>query len=111
MTTADKILKDLDKALASLDKPDFDLQKTCDTVNRACKFLVAIIENNAREREELEKDLDDMEETVDALIEENDILQVDIQIILEFLKKSGIDISYIVTKSDIAKKLKGNSPE
>ena len=111
MTTADKILKDLDKALASLDKPDFDLQKTCDTVNRACKFLVAIIENNAREREELEKDLDDMEETVDALIEENDILQVDIQIILEFLKKSGIDLSYIVTKSDIAKKIKGNSPE
>lgn len=111
MTTADKILKDLDKALASLDKPDFDLQKTCDTVNRACKFLVAIIENNAREREELEKDLDDMEETVDALIEENDILQVDIQIILEFLKKSGIDMSYIVTKSDIAKKIKGKSPE
>ena len=111
MTTADKILKDLDKALASLDKPDFDMQKTCDTVNRACKFLVAIIENNAREKEELEKDLDDMEETVDALIEENDILQVDIQIILEFLKKSGIDISYIVTKSDIAKKIKGNSPE
>ena len=111
MTQADKILKDLDKALASLDKPDFDLQKTCDTVNRACKFLVTIIENNAREREELEKDLDDMEETVDALIEENDILQVDIQIILEFLKKSGIDLSYIVTKSDIAKKIKGNSPE
>lgn len=111
MTQADKILQDLDKALASLDKPDFDMQKTCDTVNRACKFLVAIIENNAREREELEKDLDDMEETVDALIEENDILQVDIQIILEFLKKSGIDLSYIVTKSDIAKKVKGNSPE
>lgn len=111
MTTADKILKDLDKALASLDKPDFDMQKTCDTVNRACKFLVAIIENNAREKEELEKDLDDMEETVDALIEENEILQVDIQIILEFLKKSGIDMSYIVTKSDIAKKIKGKSPE
>lgn len=106
MTTADKIIQDLDKALAGLDSPDFDLKKTCDTVNRACKFLVAIIENNAREREELEKDLEDMEDSVDALIEENEILQVDIQIILEFLKKSGVDISYIVTKSDIAKKVK-----
>lgn len=106
MTTADKIIQDLDKALAGLDSPDFDLQKTCDTVNRACKFLVAIIENNAREREQLEKDLEDMEDSVDALIEENEILQVDIQIILEFLKKSGVDISYIVTKSDIAKKVK-----
>ena len=111
MTQADKILKDLDKALAGLDKPDFDLQKTCDTVNRACKFLVAIIENNAKEREDLEAELDDMEEAVNALIEENEILQVDIQIILEFMKKSGIDMSYIVTKSDIAQKVKGISPE
>lgn len=107
MTQADKILKDLDKALASLDKPNFDLQKTCDTVNRACKFLVAIIENNAREKEELEAELDDMEEAVDALVEQNEIMQVDIQIILEFMKKSGIDMSYIVTRSDIAKKVKG----
>jgi hypothetical protein len=33
-------------------------------------------------------------------------MQVDIQIILEFMKKSGIDMSYIVTRSDIAKKVK-----
>ena len=109
MTPGDKILQDLDKALASLNKPDFDIMKVCDTVQRACKFLVGLVENANRERDELEKDLDDMEETVDALIEENDILQVDIQIILEFLKKSGIDMSYIVTKSDIAKKVKGKS--
>lgn len=106
MTTADKILKDLDKALSSLDKPDFDLKRTCDTVNKACKFLVGIIEQNAKEKEDLEAELDDMEEAVDALVEQNDILQVDIQIILEFMKKSGIDMSYIVTKSDIAKKVK-----
>lgn len=106
MTTADKILKDLDKALSSLDKPDFDLKRTCDTVNKACKFLVGIIEQNAKEKEDLEAELGDMEEAVDALVEQNDILQVDIQIILEFLKKSGIDMSYIVTKSDIAKKVK-----
>jgi len=109
MTQADKILQDLDKALASLDTPDFDLKKTCDTVNKACKFLVGIIEQNAKEKEDLEAELDDMEEAVDALVEENEILQVDIQIILEFLKKSGIDISYVVTKSDIAKKVKGKS--
>ena len=106
MTQGDKILQDLDKALASLDKPNFDIIKVCDTVNKACKFLVALIEQNNREREELEKDLDDMEETVDALIEENEILQVDIQVILEFLKKSGVDMSYIVTKSEIANKVK-----
>ena len=106
MTTADKILKDLDKALSSLDKPDFDLKRTCDTINKACKFLVGIIEQNAKEKEDLEAELDDMEEAVDALVEQNDILQVDLQIILEFLKKSGIDMSYVVTKSDIAKKVK-----
>lgn len=106
MTTADKILKDLDKALSSLDKPDFDLKRTCDTINKACKFLVGIIEQNAKEKEDLEAELDDMEEAVDALVEQNDILQVDIQIILEFMKKSGIDMSYVVTKSDIAKKVK-----
>jgi len=106
VNSGDKILKDLDKALASLDKPNFDIMKVCDTVQRACKFLVGLVEHTNRERAEIEKDLDDMEETVDALIEENEILQVDIQIILEFLKKSGIDISYIVTKSDIAKKVK-----
>jgi hypothetical protein len=50
VTQADKILKDLDKALSSLDKPDFDLKKTCDTVNKACKFLVGIIEQNAKEK-------------------------------------------------------------
>ena len=106
MTPADKILQDLDKALASLDKPNFDLKKTCDTVNRACKFLVGIIESGARERAILEEDLKDAEESINALVEENEIMQVDIQIILEFLKKNGIDISYIVTKSDVAKKAK-----
>ena len=106
MTTADKILKDLDKALSSLDKPDFDLKRTCDTVNKACKFLVGIIEQNAKEKEDLEAELDDMEDAVDALVEQNEIMQVDIQIILEFMKKSGIDMSYVVTRSDIAKKVK-----
>lgn len=107
MTTADKILKDLDKALSSLDKPDFNLQKTCDTVNKACKFLVGIIEQNAKEKEDLEAELDDMEDAVDALVEQNEIMQVDLQIILEFMKKSNIDLSYVVTRSDIAKKVKG----
>ena len=111
MTPADKILKDLDKALASLDKPNFDLLKVCDTVQRACKFLVALVEQTNRERVELEEDLSDMTETADSLIEQNEILQVDIQVILEFLKNSGIDISYVVTRSDIAKKVKGKSPE
>ena len=111
MTSADKILKDLDKALSSLDKPDFDLKKTCDTVNKACKFLVGIIEQNAKEKEDLEAELDDMEDAVDALVEQNEIMQVDLQIILEFMKKSGIDLSYVVTKSDIAKKVKGESSE
>ena len=111
MTTIDKILKDLDKAIASLDKPDFDILKVCLTVQKACKAIVAISDKGDQERAEIEKDISDMEETVDALIEENKILQVDIQIILEFLKKSGIDMSYIVTKSDIAKKVKSNSPE
>lgn len=106
MTTADKILKDLDKALSSLDKPDFDLKRTCDTVNKACKFLVGIIEQNAKEKEDLEAELDDMEDAVDALVEQNEIMQVDLQIILEFMKKSGIDLSYVVTRSDIAKKVK-----
>jgi chromosome segregation ATPase len=106
VTTADKILKDLDKALSSLDKPDFDLKRTCDTVNKACKFLVGIIEQNAKEKEDLEAELDDMEDAVDALVEQNEIMQVDIQIILEFMKKSGIDMSYVVTRSDIAKKVK-----
>ena len=111
MTTADKILKDLDKALSGLDKPDFDLQKTCDTINKACKFLVGIIEQNAKEKEDLEAELDDMEDAVDALVEQNEIMQVDLQIILEFMKKSGIDLSYVVTRSDIAKKVKGESSE
>lgn len=111
MTPADKVLQELDKAIASLDKPNFDIVKIAETIQRACKFLVGLIEHNAKERKELEKDLSDMEETVDALIEQNEILQVDIQIILEFLKKSGIDLSYVVTKSDIAKKIKGKSPE
>jgi len=111
VTTADKILKDLDKALSSLDKPDFDLKRTCDTVNKACKFLVGIIEQNAKEKEDLEAELDDMEDAVDALVEQNEIMQVDLQIILEFMKKSGIDLSYVVTRSDIAKKVKGESSE
>ena len=45
MTQADKILKDLDKALSSLDKPDFDLKRTCDTVNKACKFVAPTVVN------------------------------------------------------------------
>lgn len=111
MTPADKVLKELDKAIASLDKPNFDIVKIAETIQRACKFLVALVEQTNRERVELEEDLSDMTETVDSLIEQNEILQVDIQVILEFLKKSGIDLSYVVTRSDIAKKVKGNSPE
>lgn len=110
MTTADKILKDLDKALSSLDKPDFDMEETAVTIQKACKFLVAVIDQSKRENEELSENLRDAEEAINALAEENEILQVDIQLILGFLKKNKIDISYIVTKSDTAKKVKKGKP-
>jgi hypothetical protein len=48
---------------------------------------------------ELEKELSDAYEVIDAITEENEMLQIDMQIILGFLKKNNIDISYIVSKS------------
>lgn len=107
MTPADKVLKELDKAIASLDKPNYNIAEIAETIQRACKFLVGLIEHNEKQRAEIEEDLRDAEDSIDALLEENETMQVDIQIILEFLKKNKIDLSYIVTKSDIAKKVKG----
>jgi len=52
----------------------------------------------------LEKELSDAYEAIDALTEENEMLQIDIQIILGFLKKNNIDISYVVSKSKKKKK-------
>lgn len=112
LTSTEKMILELDRAIANLDGDDFDMEKTAMTIQKACKFLAAVIDQSKRENEELSENLRDAEEAINALVEENEILQVDIQLILGFLKKNQIDISYIVTKSDVAKKIKkGKSSE
>jgi regulator of replication initiation timing len=62
--------------------------------------------NNESKISELQAELRDAYETINALIESNDILQVDLQIILGFLKQNNIDLSYVVKKTDIVKPTK-----
>ena len=93
------ILNDLDWAIAEIEKPDCDFEKIGPIIVKSCQFMTDSIKLNKATDSELEKELSDAYEAIDALTEENEILQVDIQIILEFLKKNNIDISYIVSKS------------
>ena len=102
----EEILNDLDWAIAEMEKTDCDFEKIGKIIVKGCQFMTDSIKFNKETDSELEKELSDAYETIDALTEENEILQVDIQIILEFLKKNNIDISYIVTRSDKEKKKK-----
>lgn len=103
----DKIIKELDETIESLDDPNFNIFKVAKTIQRTCNFLSQLITQNNNARDELNKYIKDTERIVDHLTEENETLQIDIQIILEFLKENNIDLSYIVTKSQKAKKPKG----
>ena len=95
----EEILNDLDWAIAEIEKPDCNFEKIGPIIVKSCQFMTDSIKLNKATDSELEKELSDAYEAIDALTEENEILQVDIQIILEFLKKNNIDISYIVSKS------------
>jgi hypothetical protein len=100
----EEILNDLDWAISEIEKPDCDFEKIGPVIVKSCQFMTDSIKLNKATDSELEKELSDAYEAIDALTEENEILQVDIQIILEFLKKNNIDISYIVSKSKTKKK-------
>jgi len=93
------ILNDLDWAIAEIEKPDCNFEKIGPIIVKSCQFMTDSIKLHKATDSELEKELSDAYEAIDALTEQNEILQVDIQIILEFLKKNNIDISYIVSKS------------
>lgn len=105
----EEIIEELDKAIAELDKPDCDFEKIGPIIVKSCQFMTDSIKLNKATDSELEKELSDAYEVIDAITEENEMLQIDIQIILEFLKKSNIDISYIVSKSEKKKKKKGKA--
>lgn len=95
----EEILNDLDWAIAEIEKPDCNFEKIGPIIVKSCQFMTDSIKLNHATDSELEKELSDAYEAIDALTEQIEILQVDIQIILEFLKKNNIDISYIVSKS------------
>lgn len=111
MNSIESILKKLDAAISSLESENFDVNEVAQTFQKTCHFLASLLEQDKKERKHLEDDLNDLEEAVNALVEQNDILSVDIQVILKFLKENNINLSYIVTKSDIAQKMKGNKPQ
>jgi glucose-6-phosphate-specific signal transduction histidine kinase len=111
MTKIDKIINDLDKAIASLDDPNYDVLKVSKTIQSACKFIVSIIDTCNKEKAELREELSESRDIIEALMDDNDVMRVDINVILEFMKKNGIDLTYIVTKSDIAKKVKKGKNE
>lgn len=100
------ILFDLDHAIATINDPNFDMAATARTISDACEFMVITMNNNESKISELQAELKDAYETINALIESNDILQVDLQIILGFLKQNNIDLSYVVKKTDIVKPTK-----
>ena len=102
--TVENILADLDKAIVSVNDPNFNIFQASETISNACKFIVIALNASEEREKELEEELKDASTTIDALLEENDTLQVDMQIILEFLKENKIDISYIVMKSKKKKK-------
>jgi hypothetical protein len=100
----EEILNDLDWAIAEIEKPDCDFEKIGPVIVKSCQFMTDSIKLNKATDFELEKELSDAYEAIDALTEENETLQIDMQIILGFLKKNNIDISYIVSKSEKKKK-------
>jgi chaperonin cofactor prefoldin len=100
----EKMINELDWAIEELEKPDCDFEKIGPIIIKSCQFMTDSIKLNKETDSELEKELSDAYEAIDALTEENELLQIDIQIILEFLKKNNIDISYIVNRSEDKKK-------
>jgi chaperonin cofactor prefoldin len=100
----EKMINELDWAIEELEKPDCDFEKIGPIIIKSCQFMTDSIKLNKTTDSELEKELSDAYEAIDALTEENELLQIDIQIILEFLKKNNIDISYIVNRSEDKKK-------
>ncbi len=105
----EKMIEELDWAIAEIESPDCNFEKVAEIIVKSCQFMTESIKLNKATDSELEKELSDAYEAIDALTEENEMLQIDIQIILEFLKKSNIDISYIVSRSDKKKKKKGKA--
>ena len=93
------ILNDLDWAIAEIEKPDCNFEKIGPIIVKSCQFMTDSIKLHKATDSELEKELSDAYEAIDALTEENETLQIDMQVILGFLKKNNIDISYIVSKS------------
>jgi chaperonin cofactor prefoldin len=100
----EKMINELDWAIEELEKPDCDFEKIGPIIIKSCQFMTDSIKLNKETDSELEEELEDAYEAIDALTEENEMLQIDIQIILEFLKKNNIDISYIVNRSEDKKK-------
>jgi len=95
----EEILNDLDWAIAEIEKPDCDFEKIGPIIVKSCQFMTDSIKLHKATDSDLEKELNDAYKAIDALTEENETLQIDLQIILGFLKKNNIDISYIVSKS------------
>jgi hypothetical protein len=100
----EEILNDLDWAIAEIEKPDCNFEKIGPIIVKSCQFMTDSIKSKKSSEVDLEEELGDAYETIDALIEQNETLQTDIQVILEFLKESKIDISYVVTKISKNKK-------
>jgi len=99
INNAEKLLSELDVALESINEPDCDMLQVANTVSRACRFLVSTLDLAEKQAEELREERDDCQRIIEALVEQNNTLQVDLQIILEFLKENKIDISYAVKKT------------
>jgi hypothetical protein len=100
----EKMIEELDWAIAEIESPDCNFEKVAEIIVKSCQFMTDSIKLNKETDSELEKELNSAYEAIDALTEENETLQIDLQIILGFLKKNNIDISYIVSKSEKKKK-------
>jgi hypothetical protein len=100
----EKMIEELDWAIAEIESPDCNFEKVAEIIVKSCQFMTESIKLNKATDSELEKELNSAYEAIDALTEENETLQIDLQIILGFLKKNNIDISYIVSKSEKKKK-------
>jgi len=95
----EEIINELDWAISEIEKPDCNFEKIGPIIVKSCQFMTNSIKLNKETDLELEKELSNAYEAIDALTEENETLQIDMQIILGFLKKNNIDMSYIVSKS------------
>lgn len=90
----ESILDELDRIIEKLDKNEGSIEEIA-------KIITDCVFHFNKEIFDLKHELVEANLEIDELEEENEMLQTDIEMILAFLKKNHIDISYIVRKTPV----------